>query len=183
MRRSLRGWLTARKTMDAYVAGQRKPAGLFRNPGARPLPPAVAAMNLRERRFAHEQDLANTLFALLTESGFDPSSLPQANVGVEPNAAVNLAEIVIAGRTPTEVSSPSSQGFIWLVAIPVAGAVLIISQLISSKADVAKEKERLACVVSGACTDSGFWLKVASIGVIAWLAWDKLGLKDKIKLK
>ena len=60
----------------------------------------------------------------------------------------------------------------------MAGAVLIISQLIKSKADVQLAHEERLCKESGACTDTGFWLKVASIGVIGWLAWDKLGLRE-----
>lgn len=178
MRGELKSWLQFRRTMDAYVAGLRKPAGAFRNPGARPLPPAVAALNLRRDRLAREQDLADTMHALLVEAGFDPTSLPASSVTVDSNAAVKLAEIVIAGRAPTEAVQPVSQGWIWLVAIPVAGAVLIISQLIQSKAELAKERERLACVQAGACTDTGFWLKVASIAVIGWIAWDKLGLRE-----
>ena len=181
MRRSLQGWLKRRRTMDAYVAGKRKAAGLFRNPGAKPLPPGVAALNLQSDRFAAEQDLANTLYALLVEMGIDGSLLPQPNVAVDPDSAVKLAEVAIAGRLPTESSSPTSAGLWWLVAIPVAGAVLVISQLIASKADVAKEKERLRCVESGACTDTGFWLKFASIGIIGWIAWDKMGLREKLK--
>jgi len=178
MRGSLKRWLKVRRTMDAYVAGLRKPAGFLGNPGARPLPPVVAGLNLRRDRLAGEQDLADTIFALLRESGFDPASLPSSNVAVDPNAAVKLAELAIAGRAPTEASSPSAQGFIWLIAIPVAGAVLIISQLISSKAKLLELKENNRCIESRACTDTGFWLKLASVGVIAWLAWDKLGLRE-----
>lgn len=181
MRGSLRRWLKVRRRMDDYVAGRRPAAGLLRNPGARPLPPKIAALNLRRDRLADEQDLANTIFALLVESGADGSSLPQPNVAVDPDAAVKLAEIATSGKLPTEAMVPSAQGILWLIAIPVAGAVLIVSQLISSKAALAELKEENRCKESGGCTDTGFWLKVASIGVIGWLAWDKMGIREAVQ--
>ena len=183
MRRSLKKWLKLRRTMDAYVVGKHQAPRWFRNPGAKPLPPSVAALNLKQDRFHVEQDLANTVFSLLVESGADPQSLPQPNVAVDSDAAVKIAEVAVAGRAPEEASSAQAQGIVWFVlAIPVAGVVLVLSQLIKSKADTAIEMERLRLVEAGAITDSGFWLKVASVGVVAWLLWDKVGLKEKIKL-
>jgi hypothetical protein len=167
--------------MDNYVAGNVKAPALLRNPGAKPLPPAVVGSTLRAERYANEADLARQLYQLLVECGLDASSLPRPDVARDPDAAVKLAKIAISGKSPAEVSAPQAQGLAWFVlAIPVAGAALVISQYIKSKADVAMEQERLRCIESGACTDSGFWLKVASIAVIGWLAWDKMGLREAV---
>ena len=179
MRGSLKGWLKLRKRMDEYVAGKVKAPVLFRR--AKPLPPAVVGATLREERYADEQDLAETLHALLVETGMDPQSLPVPDVGRDPDAAAKLATIVIKGKTPSEAASAQAQGVVWFVlAIPIAGVVLVISQYLKSKADVAKEKERIRCIESGACTDSGFWLKIGAVSLTAWLAWDKFGLREAV---
>lgn len=180
MQGGLKGWLYYRKRMDDYVAGKVKPPALFRR--AKPLPPAVVGATLRRDRYASEQDLAETLYALLTECGADPGTLPAPNVQADPDAAAKLAQIVIAGKTPSEVPSAQAQGIVWFVLlIPVAGVVLVISQYIKSKAETEQEKERLRCVQAGACTDSGFWLKVGAISVVGWLAWDKFGLREAVE--
>jgi hypothetical protein len=181
MRKGLIGWLKFRKRMDEYVAGKVQAPKLYRLPGTKPMPPAVVGYTLRNDRFAEEQDLANTLHALLVECGADPAALPCANVARDPDAAVKLATIAIKGKTPSEAASPSAQGIVWFVLlIPIAGVVIVLSQLIKSKADVVKEKERLRCIQAGACTDSGFWMKIAAVSVVGWLAWDKLGLREKV---
>ncbi len=181
MQGSLKKWLGFRTRMDSYVAGQVKAPTLLRNPGAQPLPPSVVGATLREERYANESDLAQLLHRLLTECGLDASSLPRPDVAQDPDVAVKLAKLAISGKSPAEVQSPQAQGLAWFVlAIPVAGAALVVSQYIKSKADVAMEQERLRCIESGACTDSGFWLKVASIAVIGWLAWDKMGLREAV---
>ena len=178
MRRSLKGWLKDRARMDAYVAGKIKPPSFFRAPGAKPLPPAVVGASLRQDRFASEQDLATMLYGLLSEMGI--AALPAPNVAKDPDAAVKLAKIAIAGRTPSE--GPEPQGIVWFaLAIPIAGVVIIASQFITSRAEVAKEQERIRCIESGACTDYGFWLKVGAIATVGWIAWDKLGLREKVK--
>lgn len=180
MRRSLKSWLHYRKRMDDYVAGEVKAPLLFRR--AKPLPPAVVGSTLRSDRRASEQDLAETLHALLAESGIDVQSLPVPDVARDPDVAVKLATVVIQGKTPSETASAQAQGIVWFVlAIPIAGIVLVISQYIKSKADVAKEQERIRCIESGACTDSGFWLKVGAVSLTAWLAWDKFGLREAVQ--
>ena len=136
---------------------------------------------VRVERFAHEQDLANTLWQLLVECGMNPTSLPAADVNKDPDAAVKLAKIAITGKPSDEVSVAQDQGFVWFLVIPVAGAVLVLTHLISTKADVAMQKEEISCIQSGNCTDYGFWLKMGSVAVIGWIAWDKLGLKSKFK--
>lgn len=182
MRRGLRGWLKYRRRMDDYVRGEVEAPLLFRR--AKPLPPAAVAATLRRDRLAEETDLAETLHALLVETGCDASALPRPDVAADPDAAVKLAEVAIRGVCPEEVSSAQAQGIAWFVlAIPLGAAVLVLSQVISSKADVAMEKERLRCVQSGACTDAGFWLKWGAILVGGWVAWDKLGLREVVRKK
>jgi len=182
MRSGLKGWLKVRKRMDEYVAGMVQAPRLFRHPGAKPLPPNVVAATLRNDRYASEQDLAETLYHLLVECGADPSALPKPDVAMDPDAAAKLAAIAINGKTPSEASSPTAQGLVWFVLlIPVAGVVIVLSQLIKSKADIAKAREERICKESGACTDTGFWLKLASVSVLGWLAWDKMGLREQYK--
>lgn len=181
MKRSLRGWLKYRRLLDRYVSGQRPAPVLFRNPGAAPLPPAVIATTLDRERYPVEQDMAETLHALLSEAGLDTQALPAPDVAQDPDAAVKLAAIALRGHIPSAAHGPAPQGVIWFVlAIPILGVVLVIGQMIKSKADVAKEKEKLRCIESGACTDSGFWLKVAAIATVGWLAWDKFGLRESV---
>jgi len=180
MQGGLKKWLKFRKRMNEYVAGQLQAPALFRR--AKPLPAAVVARTLRGDRYADEQDLAETLYALLTECGADPSALPAPDVAKDPDAAVKLAHIAVQGKTPSEASSPQAQGIVWFVlAIPAAAVVLVISQIVKSKADVAKHKEEMRCIQSGACTDYGFWLKVGAVATISWLAWDKFGLREAVR--
>lgn len=178
MRGSLQGWLRYRAKMDAYAAGQAAPALLRRG---KPLPPTAVAGSLRSARYQGEQDLANTLHSLLVDMGCDATTLPSPDVSRDPDAAPKLAQIAIGGRCPGDAMAPQAPGFIWLIAIPVAGAVLIISQYVRSKADVEKERERLRCIQAGACTDTGFWLKIAAIATTAWVAWDKFGLREAVE--
>lgn len=167
MQKSLKGWLKVRQRMDSFVA---------RNPTA------PVAASLRKQRFATEQDLAENLYSLLFETGIDPSSLPSPDVSADPGAAVKLANVAIAGKAPSEVASAQAQGIAWFVlAIPVAGVVLVLSQFIKSKAEVAKAQEERICKQSGDCTDEGFWLKWGAIAVISWLAWDKFGLREAVE--
>lgn len=179
MQRSLKSWLGYRRKLDAYVAGKVQAPALFRR--AKPLPPSTVAITLRSDRYAGEQDLADTLYSLLTEIGCSASTLPSPDVARDPDAAVKLAQIAIAGKCPQDVIGPQSAGIVWFVlAIPIAGIVLVISQFIKSKADVEKERERLRCIQAGACTDTGFWLKVGAIAITSWLAWDKFGLREVV---
>ena len=182
MRRKLKKWLRVRKRMNDYSAGLVTAPTLWRRPGAKPLPASVVARTLLKSRAPGEQDLAETLHALLVECGADPTVLPIADVSKDQNAAAKLATIIVSGKTPTEAASPQSQGLVWFVlAIPVAGVVLVLSQLIQSRADVQIAKEERLCKESGACTDEGFWLKIASVSVLGWLAWDKMGLREAAK--
>lgn len=181
MQRSLTAWLGYRTLNDRGAAGQIVPQAVLKRPGARPVPPEVLALRLRRERAAYEQGLADDLHALLSEV-FDPAQLPSPNVAANPNAAVALAQIAIAGKLPGTAAAASPQGFFWVwpVVIVVGAIVFAISSKIRSDADVAKEKEHYACIQAGYCTDSGFWLKIGAVGFLGWLAWDKLGLGERL---
>jgi hypothetical protein len=168
MKKSLQSWLKFRQRMDDYV---------MLNPNS------PSRGTLRGDRYAAEQDLAENLYALLSEAGIDPSSLPSPDVARDPDAAVKLADIALEGKAPSEVASAQSQGIVWFVlAIPIAGVVLVLSQLIKSKAELAAQKERNRfCAESNTCTDSGFWLKWTGIVIVGWLAWDKFGLREAVE--
>jgi hypothetical protein len=177
MKRSLKGWLEYRTRLDEYVAGKRKAPKVWRGPGVKTLPPSVVAATLARDRFNTEQDLAETIFALLVETGCPKTELPAPSVQADPDVAVKLAKIAINGTC-----GPQAQGIVWFaLAIPIGGLVLVISQYLKSKADVAKERERVRCIESGACTDSGFWLKLAAVSVFGWVVWDKMGLREALK--
>ncbi len=183
MKRSLTSWLKYRAMNDQVAAGRASamPTPLLRTPGATPPAPAVMALRLRRQRFADESDLAAQLHTLLSEV-FDAASLPDPDVQKNPNAAVDLAQIAIAGKLPGEGAAPSAAGFIWLwpLVIVVGAIAFVITSAISSAADVAKEKERIECIKAGKCTDTGFWLKIGSIAVIGWIVWDKMGVGARV---
>lgn len=176
MRSSLKEWLFFRNRMDEAAMGKIKAK----------VPAKVLAKTLpMTRDWAHEQRLAVQLHALLSEV-MDSNKLPDPDISKDPNAAVKLAQIAISGKLPAEANSPTAAGFlplvfVWPVVIVVGLVMFTIMSKISSDADVAKEKERIACIKAGACTDSGFWLKMGGIAVIAWVAWDKFGLRKAFK--
>jgi hypothetical protein len=175
MRRSLKGWLKARIRNDEAAMGKVKAK----------VPPEVLAKTLPlARDWAGEQRIAVELHALLSEF-MDASRLPDPDIAKDPNSAVKLAQIAINGKLPVEASRPTPQGafpvvFIWPVVIIVGMVAFTIMSKISSDADVQKHKEEQISLRSGAITDSGFWLKMASISVIGLIVWnnrDKLGFK------
>lgn len=178
MRASLKGWLAARAKNDAVAAGGVVQAAL-RRPGAVPVSTSVFRQRLQRTRAAYETRLAADLYALLSEV-FDAAALPSPDLARDPDAAVKLAEIAIAGRLPTEAARPDAQGLIWLwPLVVVLGAVaFVITSKIRNDAEVARERERYECIRAGACTDTGFWVKAAGVSVVAWLAWDKFGLRE-----
>jgi hypothetical protein len=169
MRRSLRGWLKYRNLNNAVVAGRAKAK----------VPPGLAKKMIESGRdWGLEQRLGKQLYVLLSEV-FDAQQLPDPR---DPDAAVKLAEIAIAGRLPMESTTPGpeAQGLIWLwPAVVVVGLVLFtVVFKIRSDASLAEEKEKIECVKMGACTDYGFWLKLGGVALIGWLAWDKFGLRE-----
>lgn len=166
MQGSLKKWLRFRNATNGAALGK----------------PAEAIIALRQDRFRTEQALANSLHALLVECGASATSLPGADVAADADAAARLAELVILGKCPSQVASaPTATGLIWwVIAIPVAGAALIVSQYVRGQSELAMEQERLRCVKEGTCTDEGFWVKWASIavlGVIGWRVWEAHGKK------
>ena len=181
MKSKLTRWLKVRKHMDKYAAGLVPPATL-RKPGTKPVPPQVVAASLKPERYEGEQDLANAVYNLLVETGVSPAAIPSPDVKKHPDAAVHVVEFALQGKAPSEVNGPQAQGVVWFVlAIPIAGIVFFLSHMVSKKAEVEMEKERLRCIEAGACTDSGFWLKIASMGVIGWFAWEKVGVGKKVQ--
>lgn len=181
MKSSLTGWLKYR-SLNNQVANGVAPKAAFRRPGLKPVDPRAFGQKLSAKRFDDETALAQQLHALLSEV-FDAATLPAPDVAANPDAAVELAKIAIAGKLPGEAPTPSAQGFVWLwpLVIVVGAIAFIITTKIRNDADVAKEKERLACIEAGACTDSGFFLKLGAIVVGGWIVWDKFGVGAKVK--
>ncbi len=174
MRSSLASWLHYRTLNDKVATGLV--------PSKFPVAYAKKVM-LEERDWATEQKLAARLHVLLTEV-LPGAVLPTPSIDTNPNAAVQLAQIAITGEAA--LAAPTTQGFIpptmiWPLAI-VAGLLLAVTTVVTSMADVAKEKERLKCVQSGACTDYGFWLKAGGIAMLAYVAWTYLGPSVRARL-
>jgi hypothetical protein len=178
MKRSLAAWLKYRAMNDQITAGAgaQLPTPLLRHPTRAPSSPAVTAAKLARSRPATEAQLAGQLYQLLSEV-FDPASLPCPDLCTNPQAAVQLAQIAIAGQLPASSGAPVAAGawWVWPAVIVVGAIAIVIITEIQSSADVAKNQEQIACIEAGKCTDSGFWLKAAAIAVIGWIAWDKLG--------
>jgi hypothetical protein len=121
-----------------------------------------------------EARLGKRLYVLLCEM-FDAQTLPSEY------DAVSLAKIAIAGKVPTELSTGSQQAvgmvFLWPLVAVVGLVMLTIVTKIKTDADDAADARRIECIKEGKCTDYGFWLKVGGIALVAWIAWDKFGLK------
>lgn len=166
MKRSLAAWLKYRKLNDAVIAGKK----------ATKVPPGLARQLVqRHRDLAVEQELANRLYTLLSE--LDVKGLPDPG---NPNAAVLLAQIAIAGGTPAMGGLGTTHPWLWPVLI-VGGLLLAVTTAVKSYADLAKEREHYACIQAGACTDYGFWLKAGGVTVLGWFVWKELGVGDVVK--
>lgn len=176
MRRSLVKWLKYRSLNDQVLAGTitkiRKPMSYAQR---------VVASG---RDFAAEQDLAMKLSALLAELMPDVQ-LPNADLRSNPGGAVQLAQIAITGKAPTQASGPQSSSGIptpWLWPALIVGAVLLtVTTAIKTAADVAKDREEKACIEAGACTDYGFWLKAGGVVALGWFAWRELGVGHHVR--
>lgn len=172
MKRSLTNWLKYRAINDKIAAGSSVPSPLLKYPLASPPPAPVMVLNLSRIR-QNEDALAQQLYALLSEV-MDPTTLPSPSA---PNAAAALAQIAIAGKVPGDTTpTPTGSAWLWPAVVVVGGVVLVLTTLIRSNADQQMEQERLQCVQSGACTDSGFWLKVGAVAVVGWIVWEKFGV-------
>ncbi len=181
MRSSLAAWLKYRRINDEIASGKPVPTPLLKRPGARRSPVAVFMLELHSQRASHEAVLAGQLYQLLAEV-FDGDSLPEPNLAKNPNAAVELAQIAISGKLPGETAAPDAQGFVWLwpLVIVVGAIALVIMTAVRTNADAAMERERLECVKQGACTDSGFWIKLGAVAVVGWIVWDKMGVGKRV---
>lgn len=171
MQKSLRDWMRWRQMNDQVAAGTLP---------SKKLPPGLAKqIALSGRDPVVERALANQLYALLSELMPD-ARLPNPD---GPGAAVQLASIALAGGQTPEglVAQGSIAAYLTWPVLIVGGLLLAVTTAIRSAADVAKEKEHLACIQSGACTDYGFWLKVGGIAAIAFVAWHHLGLKERVR--
>lgn len=176
MRGSLASWLKYRTINDRVLAGTHTPK--------KPLGYAQRVI-ASARDQSLEQDLADKLHALLSAL-MQGQQIPDADVRANPNAAVQLAQVALTGHA---VSSPVATGGVGAVvsspwfwpAIIVAGVLFTITSAIQTAADVAKDREEKACIMAGACTDYGFWLKTGGLLAIGWFAWRELGLGDLAK--
>lgn len=127
-----------------------------------------------------ELRLGKRLHVLLREM-FDASQLPpESNV-------IQLAKIAIAGKlSPNELTTSTGMGalgFVWLwPAVAVVGLVLMtVVTKIKTDAEDAADARQKECIMAGKCTDTGFWIKVGGVALVAWLAWEKLGLKRMVR--
>lgn len=171
MRRSLRGWLKYRTLNDAVAAGTA--------PTNKPRAYARTVIS-QARDWGAEQKLAKQMHVLLAET-YPDMQLPDPDVQKDPQAAVKLANIIVGGPNPA-LNAPTAQGA-WYLSWPVlvvGGLLLAVTTVVKSYADVAKEKERLACIRAGACTDYGFWLKAGGIAALVWVAWN-MGLGERVR--
>ena len=161
MRRSLRRWLKYRAINDKAGAPNRN--------------------------WSTEQALADKLSALLGTM-FPSAALPSSDIQANPQAAVQLAVMAINGRVPTPPPSSATalsgvgttHPWLWPVLI-VGGLLIAVTTAIKSAADLAAQQEHDQCVQSGACTDYGFWLKWGGIAMLAYVAWNQLGVGDSVK--
>jgi len=174
MRRSLAGWLKYRTINDGVLTGTvipKKPAGYAKR--------TIASA----RDMANEQDLADKLHALLAEVMPD-AHLPNADLRSNPNGAVELAKIALSGSAPITTMAPvpagSTHPWLWPVLI-VGGLLLAVTTAIRTAADVAKDSEEKACIMAGACTDYGFWLKAGGVALLAWVVWRELGVGETLR--
>ena len=175
MRTSLTKWLTVRALNDRVLAGQA--------PVKKPLAYAQQ-VNAASRDMKVEQDLANKLHALL-EVVLAGQDLPNADLRSNPQGAVQLAQIAIAGGA--QVPGPVATGGLFTGAHPwmwpaliVGGLLITVTTAIKTAADVAKDREEKACIAAGACTDYGFWLKAGGLTALIWFAWKEMGLREAV---
>lgn len=175
MRSSLASWLRYRTLNDRVLAGTAKVT--------KPLPYAQRVVQ-SSRDMATEQDLATKLHALL-EVLMPGKVLPVADLSVNPSGAVQLAQLALTGGT--QVTAPMAAGglltgghpLLW-PALIVGGLLLTVTTAIHTAADVAKDREEKACIMAGACTDYGFWLKAGGVFGLVWLAWTQMGGRELV---
>jgi len=176
MRGALSRWLKYRALNDQVLAGTARTR--------KPLPYAQRAI-AQGRDMVAEQDLATKLSVLLAAL-MPGQALPNPDVTANPQAAVQLAQIALAGPPPAGPVATGNLGTIvsspWFWPAMIAAGVLItITTAIQTSADVAKDHEEKACIEAGACTDYGFWLKAGAVVAIGWFAWREMGVGEFVK--
>lgn len=170
MRASLKSWRRIRKVNDEIATGKR---------------PRKSKSSI-PRNWTLEQQLATSLYGLLSQI-YDPQLLPDPDIVKNPGAAMQLANIAIDGKLPTEAGAPSAQGIVPLL-IGTVGVVVLLGYIftVKSKADAAKEEERLRCIREGdlaakiACSEPSSLLVYAGLGYAAYWTWTKGGLGRKV---
>jgi hypothetical protein len=171
MRASLKDWLRYRTVLTDLAQGKRKGK----------VPAQVVAKWLeQEHDWAGEKRLAIRLHAMLSEA-MDSSLLPDPSKDRE--AAVKLARIAISGKLPGEASSPSPTGVVWFIpaAVVIAMVMYGYSAKVEAEADVQKERLKYECIKNAgwmACSGPGALVAAAAFAGLAWLAWDKFGLRE-----
>lgn len=168
LRSSLKKWLQWRKQSNAVASGKIK--------AKKGRSPALFKQKLRADRLCGEQGLASKLYALLSEV-FDPASLPTPDVSQNPDAAAQLALIVISGKLPEESVSPSEQGIIWMwpLVIVVGAVAFVITSKIRNDAELEMEKERTRCIQEAgwfACDELAL-VKVGALGIGAFYIYNR----------
>ncbi len=169
MRGALKSWLKYRTLNDDVLSGKA--------PTSKPRSYALEVIS-QARDSATETKLAKQLYVLLCET-MPGVALPDPDLATNPDAAVELARLAINGSSP---NSQQAQGAIawWWPAIIVGGLLMTITTVIKTSAETAREKERLACIQAGACTDYGFWLKAGGVVALVYVAWN-MGLGERVK--
>lgn len=175
MRSSLRKWLKYRTLVDQVAAGSvstSKPTQYA----------AYIATTAQTQR--SEQKLATQLSILLAQV-YPDMTLPNADISGNALAAVQLAQIALGDPSApivTATPTPSAGLAPWVLPVIIASALLIgITTAIKSAADVQMQAEHDACIESGACTDYGWWMKWAAVLGLAWFAWEKMGVGERVK--
>lgn len=173
MKSDLRAWRRARKVNSEIASGKR---------------PRKSKSSI-PRNWTLEQELANSLFGLLSQV-YDAQLLPDPDLRKDPMAAVRLADIVLDGKLPANVGGPTAQGLIPLLVGAVAAVVLLgYVATVRTKAAAAKEEERLRCLREGdlaakiACSEPSSLIAFAAIGYAAYWTWTKGGLGAKVTEK
>jgi hypothetical protein len=173
MRSSLESWLSYRQINDQILAG----APITKKPIA-----YAQAIVRQARDVVAEQRLATQL-GLLLSSIYPDADLPDADLARNPHAAVQLAQIAIAGVVPLASTKPTAVGINWVLpTIIVGGSLLAYTTKIKTDADRAAESERIACIQAGGCTDYGFWLKAGGIAMLGYVLLKTNVLRDLKRL-
>lgn len=163
LRGSAKKWLKFRKVNDAAAAGRVRSN----------TPARILAKTLVETRdWQLEQRIAVRLHALLSEV-MDAGSLPNPDITKDPNSAVKLAEIVIAGKMVGELTGPSAQGAFFVIPMVVIGGVIGFTLMNQSNNDLelAAQRERNRHCEDGFHLDCLPFVQIAAISVAGLIGY------------